>query len=324
MDTAGLDDSGPLGEKRVRASLRALSGADIVLALVDATTARLPDIPDTPAVVIPVLSKIDIVPSSSLPELCFAIRERFGRDPLSVSSHTSEGIGSLIETLSKSLPEDFQTPPLTRGLVNDSDLVVLVMPQDSEAPKGRLILPQQQVIRELLERGCTAVCCTTDALGPTLNSLASLPAAIITDSRDFPAVRAVAPASVKLTSFSMLLAASKGDMEYFRRSASVLDTLGPLSRVLIVEACSHVPDSEDIGRVKIPALLRARAGASVRIDFARGEDFPVDLSCYDLVIHCGACMLTRTRMLFRLDQAKRQGVPMTNYGVAFAHMNNII
>lgn len=324
VDTAGLDDLGKLGEKRVGKTLDALRSADVVLAVLDAASGRLPKLPSITCPVIPVLNKTDLISEESLKELSGAVRVEYGREPVLTDALEAKGVQEIIAAVAEVVPSDWNAPLLTEGVVEDGDLVVLVMPQDKEAPKGRLILPQQQVIRELLERGCRVVCCTTDRLGETLASLKDAPAAVITDSQAFAAVKPLTPAGTRLTSFSILLAASKGDIEYFKASARVIDRLTPESKVLIAEACTHVPASEDIGRVKIPRLLRRKAGEGLTIDFVAGRDFPSDLKPYDLVIHCGACMFNRRYVLSRVREAKDQGVPMTNYGVAIAYINNII
>ena len=308
VDTAGLDDSGPLGEKRRQATLNAIRGADIVIRVVDSSTGRVPEIPAVGAPVITVYNKSDIV----------------GQDgPMPISALTGQGIPELIDAIKAAAPAA-AAPLMTQDLLESGQLALLVMPQDSEAPKGRLILPQQQVLRELLDRGCRVLCCTTDGLQEAIDSLKEPPAAIVTDSRDFARVRRLAPEGARLSSFSILLAAAKGDIGFFKDSARAIDALTGSSRVLIAEACTHAPASEDIGRVKLPALLRKRAGEGLKVDVVSGADFPVDLRPYDLVIHCGACMFNRALMMSRVRQAREQGVPMTNYGVAIAYINNII
>ena len=319
MDTAGLDDEGNLGEKRVESTLEAAKTADIAIVVIDALTGRLPVIPALKVPVIPVLNKCDAASADTA-----SIKEKYGRDAVLVSAKEGTGVKELVGAIAEAVPEDWNAPLLTEGVVEAGDLVVLVMPQDKQAPKGRLILPQQQTIRELLERKCRIACCTTDCLEGTLASLKEAPAAIITDSQDFAKVKKLCPQGTKLTSFSILLAASKGDIDYFKESARKIDSLSENSRVLIAEACTHVPASEDIGRVKIPRMLRSRAGEGLRIDVVSGRDFPEDLSPYSLVIHCGACMFNRRYVLSRVQQAKAQGVPMTNYGVTIAYLNQII
>lgn len=324
VDTAGLDDEGLVGEKRIEASKEALKLADVVLAVADAAEGSVPELFPVAAPVVPVLAKCDISCAEGTEALAEAMEERFGRAAVRTSAASRKGIGELIEAIAAAVPEDWGARRLTEGVVEDGDLVVLVMPQDSEAPKGRLILPQQQTIRELLDRRCTVVCCTPDRLETALAGLETRPKAIITDSQAFASVRGLTPEGVTLTSFSILMASSKGDIDYFRDSARVIDSLGPESRVLIAEACSHVPASEDIGRVKIPRILRSRAGEGLKIDFVSGRDFPEDLGEYDLIIHCGACMFNRRYVLSRIAAARSQGVPMTNYGVALAYINQII
>ena len=197
--------------------------------------------------------------------------------------------------------------------------MVLVMPQDSEAPKGRIILPQVRVIRELLDRGCVPVCCTPDTLQDAMKTGPDL---VITDSQVFGQVTAAIPKDCPLTSFSILLAAEKGDIDVFVEGARALDSLTDGSRVLIAEACSHVPNSEDIGRVKIPALLRKKA--DIEVEVAAGEAFPEDLSGYSLIIHCGACVASSKLVKARIRKALRQGVPITNYGIAIAALQGIL
>lgn len=322
VDTAGIDDSGELGAMRVEKSLDAVRTADILLLVIDAVTGRIPAIATEGVPVVPVINKCDA--AGELSELKAAAKARFGKEPVCVSALQHEGIPEILSAVQESIPEDWDAPLLTAKLLEPGELAVLVMPQDRQAPKGRLILPQQQTIRELLDRGCRIACCTPETLGSTLGALNEAPACIISDAQALGKVKALKPEGCKLTSFSMLLAASKGDIEYFKESAAKIDRLGPDSKVLIAEACTHVPASEDIGRVQIPRLLRARAGEGLQVDVVSGRDFPDDLSGYDLVIHCGACMFNRRYVLSRVRQAKAQDVPMTNYGVTIAYINNLL
>ena len=324
IDTAGLDDCGELGTKRVERTVDALRSADIVLAVIDAVTGKIPDLPSTEVPVIPVINKIDLQSDENIVALSSAVAGTLGKEPVAVSAVNREGIGDIISSIRENIPEDWNSPLLTAGLVESGDLVVLVMPQDPQAPKGRLILPQQQTIRELLDRNCRIVCCSTGSLRETLASLNTHPDAIIADSQAMAEVNALRDDRTRLTSFSILLAASKGDIDYFKESVRVIDTLGPESRVLIAEACTHAPAAEDIGRVKIPRMLRSRAGQGLSVDVVSGRDFPEDLTGYDLVIHCGACMFNRRYVLSRVQQAKRQGIPMTNYGITIAYINNLL
>ena len=241
-----------------------------------------------------------------------------------MSAKTREGIPALREAIARAVPEGFEAASITQSLVREGDIVLLVMPQDIQAPKGRLILPQVQTIRDLLDRRCTVVSVTADRLEPALRALKAPPALIITDSQCFEMVHRVKPDETPLTSFSVLFAAYKGDIRAYVEGAAAIDQLTAQSRVLIAEACTHAPLQEDIGRVKIPRALRKRFGESLRVDICAGVDFPVDLTPYDLVIHCGGCMFNRRYVLSRIRQAQAQGVPMTNYGVALAKLTGIL
>ena len=222
------------------------------------------------------------------------------------------------------LPENFGEQTITGNLVSEGDVVLLVMPQDIQAPKGRLILPQVQTIRELLDKKCLVMSCTTDKLQASLQALVRPPKLIITDSQVFPIVYQQKPAESSLTSFSVLFAGYKGDINAFVEGAAAIHSLIPQSRVLIAEACTHAPLTEDIGTVKIPRLLRKRIGEELQIDFVSGNDFPKDLSRYDLIIHCGACMFNRKYVLNRIAHAHAQHIPITNYGVAIASLTGIL
>ncbi len=222
------------------------------------------------------------------------------------------------------LPSDFGTRSITGGMAKEGDTVVLVMPQDDSAPKGRLILPQVQTIRELLDLKAIPVCTVPEKLQDTLSTLNSAPSLIITDSQAFANVYPLVPEGTMLTSFSVLMAAHKGDIRFFAESAQTISKLTESSHVLIAEACTHAPQSEDIGRAKIPALLRKRIGQGLRIDHVSGRDFPDNLTGYDLVIHCGGCMFNRQYLLSRVARAKAQGVPMTNYGITIAHLTGAL
>jgi [FeFe] hydrogenase H-cluster maturation GTPase HydF len=213
---------------------------------------------------------------------------------------------------------------ITYSLVKEGDVVVLVMPQDASAPKGRLIQPQVVTLRNLLDKQAVALCCTPEKLPQTLSSLNNPPSLIITDSQAFAQVQPLTPKETKLTSFSVLMARHKGDIDTFREATDVLMSLPNNAKILIAEACSHVPQNEDIGRVKLPRMLRKKFGEELQIEIVSGNDFPEDLSSYDLIIHCGACMFTRRHVLSRVRRAKAQNVPITNYGIAIAALTGIL
>lgn len=322
IDTAGYDDQGELGQLRVEATQQTLARADVALLVMageptqeDFQWAQQLKEQNTPFLV--VQTKGDLAAPAQLPE-------ELAEKAVAVSSATGEGIEALRSALTALVPEDFGRRDLTRGLCKQGDVVLLVMPQDIQAPKGRLILPQVQTIRHLLDLKCTVVSTTADGLDGALAALNAPPHLIITDSQCFPLVVAKKPEKSLLTSFSILMAADKGDIDAFAQGAKAIGTLNEHSRVLIAEACTHAPLEEDIGRVKIPRLLRKRAGEGLQVDVVAGGDFPRDLSGYDLIIHCGGCMFNRAYVLSRLSQAQRQGVPMTNYGVAIAYLTGIL
>ncbi len=219
---------------------------------------------------------------------------------------------------------DYDARSIIGELAAENDRVLLVMPQDIQAPKGRLILPQVQTLRELLDKKCVVLSCTADRLDQALASLVTPPKLIITDSQIFSMVYEKKPAESLLTSFSILFAAYKGDIDYFVKSAAVIGRLTENSKVLIAEACTHVPLKEDIGREKLPRMLRKKIGGGLTIDNVSGNDFPEDLSGYDLVIQCGACMFNRKYVMNRVAKVKAQNLPMTNYGVAIAFLSGIL
>lgn len=246
------------------------------------------------------------------------------QSPLIVNAKTGEGMEQIKEALARKIPEDFELRSITGDFVKESDVVMLVMPQDIQAPKGRLILPQVQTIRDLLDKKCIVISVTTDKMQQALEQLKYPPKLIITDSQVFKTVYELKPKESMLTSFSVLFAAYKGDLPYYIEGAKVIETLTESSKVLIAECCTHAPLSEDIGRVKIPNMLRKRFGKGLTVDMVSGTDFPKDLTEYDLIIQCGGCMFNRTYIMSRINRAKEQQIPMTNYGVTIAHLTGIL
>lgn len=334
IDTPGFDDEGELGEMRISRTLKAIEKTDIALLLCgegnnnpqpDLTDEKLHWIKQLKEKNIPVillLNKVDIRRNAE--ELATIIEQQCSIRPLLVSAKEKIGIEQIRQAILEKLPSDFGQQSITGELVRENDLVLLVMPQDIQAPKGRLILPQVQTIRELLDKKCLVVSCTTDKLPQTLQALSRPPKLIITDSQVFKTVYEQKPKESKLTSFSVLFAGFKGDIQYYVESAAAIESLTESSRVLIAEACTHAPLSEDIGRVKLPRLLRKRIGEKLQIDIVAGTDFPQDLTPYSLVIHCGACMFNRKYVLSRIERAREQNIPMTNYGVAIAFLMGIL
>lgn len=326
IDTPGFDDEGELGEMRVERTLKVIEKTDIALFLCENGDEEeqvwIKRLKERNIPVVLILNKSDIRPDTE--PRSAQIEKVYGEHPVIVSAKSATGIHEIHRAILEKLPADFGEQTITGNQVKEGDVVLLVMPQDIQAPKGRLILPQVQTIRELLDRKCLVMSCTTDKLGDTLRALASPPQLIITDSQVFQTVYQQKPAESRLTSFSVLFAGYKGDIHYYVESAAAIDSLTEQSHVLIAEACTHAPLTEDIGRVKLPRLLRKRIGERLKIDIVSGNDFPEDLSGYNLIIHCGACMFNRKYVLSRIGQAKTQKVPMTNYGIAIAHLSGIL
>ena len=324
IDTPGFDDEGTLGEMRIERTLKAIERTDIALLLCEETnlqeeTAWIQQLKAKNIPVILILNKADI-----RQDISPLIEQELGEKPLLVSAKEKQGMEDIRLAILEKLPQDFEQPSITGDLVGENDLVLLVIPQDIQAPKGRLILPQVQTMRELLDKKCLIMSCTTDKLPQTLQALAHPPKLIITDSQVFKTVYEQKPVESLLTSFSVLMAGYKGDIRQFIEGASAIDRLTEHSRVLIAEACAHAPMTEDIGRVKIPRLLRKKIGEGLQIDMVSGSDFPKDLSGYDLIIHCGACMFNRKHVMNRLASASSQQIPMTNYGITLAHLMGIL
>ena len=324
IDTPGFDDEGTLGEMRIERTLKAIERTDIALLLCEENNlqeeaAWMQQLKAKNIPVILILNKADI-----RKDISSSIEEALGEKPLLVSAKEKQGMEDIRLAILEKLPQDFEQPSITGDLVSENDLVLLVMPQDIQAPKGRLILPQVQTMRELLDKKCLIMSCTTDKFPQTLQALAYPPKLIITDSQVFKTVYEQKPTKSLLTSFSVLMAGYKGDIRQFVEGAAAIDRLTESSRVLIAEACAHAPMTEDIGRVKIPRLLRKKIGEGLHIDMVSGSDFPKNLSGYDLIIHCGACMFNRKHVMNRLESASAQHIPMTNYGITLAHLMGIL
>lgn len=326
-DTAGFDDVGTLGAMRVDAARRVLLRTDLaVILLGDPDDAALEKEwhESITARHLPVILAVSKCDSDGSELRIKEWRTHFGDDVIPFSSVTGEGREALLEKIAQCSAQDENLDDITYTLVKKGDIVVLVMPQDSSAPKGRIIQPQVQTLRNLLDKHCMPLCCAPEELPQLLASLVAPPRLIITDSQVFAQVEKLTPAGTHLTSFSVLMARHKGDIEAFVEGVAALRSMPADGRILIAEACSHIPQNEDIGRVKLPCLLRNKFGDMVQIDIVSGNDFPEELGGYDLVIHCGACMFNRRMVMSRVRQAKAQGVPITNYGIAIAALNGIL
>ena len=325
IDTPGLDDSTTLGNERVQRTAKVLDKTDIAVVLVTDTesSAELSIIEECRVREIPVvvaLAHIDRI--ANYKAVVTTLSERLGRKVMPISALTGDGVEELLQEIVAIRPAEERL--ITEGFCKAGDRVLLVMPQDKSAPKGRLIQPQVQTIRELLDRGAIPICCTPDRMAEALASLQRPPELIITDSQAFEEVYKLKPEASVLTSFSILFARYKGDIALFVDGVRALKRLTPTSRILIAEACTHMPQNEDIGRVKLPRILRKKFGEELQIDIVGGADYPEDLTPYDLVIHCGACMFNRKHVLSRVERAKKQGVAITNYGVILAALTGIL
>lgn len=327
IDTAGFDDSGDLGSMRIEKTKAVLDKTDIAVMVfadmqMESEAQWIAMLKQRNIPILAVVNQIDRI--EQVQEIKGQIEQCFSLTPLSVSAKEKTGISEIKNEILRLLPPDFEAQSLTGSLVQPEDVVLLVMPQDKQAPKGRLILPQVQTIRDLLDQHCIVMCVSLEQLSTALKSLVKPPKLIVTDSQVFAQVYPLKPEGTLLTSFSILLAAYKGDLSVFIKGANALDTLNDNSHVLIAEACTHAPLQEDIGRVKIPNMLRKKYGEQLRITVVSGSQFPNDLSEYQLIIHCGACMFNRKHVLTRVEQAEQQGVPITNYGVVLAKLTGIL
>ena len=327
IDTAGFDDTGDLGSMRIEKTKAVLDKTDIAVMVftdmeMEPEAQWIAILKKRNIPMLAVVNQVDRIEQAQ--EIKRQIEQRFSLTPLLVSAKEKTGISQIKNEILRLMPPDFEAQSLTGSLVQPEDIVLLVMPQDKQAPKGRLILPQVQTIRDLLDNHCVVMCVTTEQLSTALQALAKPPKLIITDSQVFAQVYPLKPAETLLTSFSILLAAYKGDLSAFVKGADALDSLTDNSHVLIAEACTHAPLQEDIGRVKIPNMLRKKYGDHLQVTVVSGSQFPKDLSEYQLIIHCGACMFNRKHVLTRVEQAEQQGVPITNYGVAIAKLTVIL
>lgn len=328
IDTAGFDDRSMLGGERLERTQRTADSTDVAIIVLtpnDDITEEAEWIAmfrERRTPVIAVINKVDTV--TDITTFSVEVEDRTGLRPIPVSALTGAGIDALIRAISQTARESDAPVSILGDMVSAGDIVMLVMPQDSQAPNGRLILPQVQVIRELLDRKCVAVSCVPENMEAAIKALSAPPSLVITDSQVFGTASALTPPESRLTSFSVLMAHYKGDIAKFIEGAAAIDRLTPASRVLIAEACTHAPATEDIGRVKLPAMLRKRVGEGLKVDVVGGSDFPEDLTPYDLIIHCGACMFNRRHVLSRIGKAAAQGIPITNYGIVIAYLTSIL
>lgn len=334
IDTPGLDDDGELGALRIQKAYQVLNKTDIAVLVIDGSVgmtkedeqilARIKE-KEIPYVI--VMNKADLV-SASTPAPDAEANAAIASIPqdriIRVSTVTNENIYELKELIARQAPKEDENKRIVGDLLNPLDLAVLVVPIDSAAPKGRLILPQQQTIRDILEAGAIPVVSRESELPQALASLNRKPKLVITDSQAFEKVSKDTPEEIPLTSFSILFARYKGNLKTVVHGARALDSLKDGDTILISEGCTHHRQCEDIGTVKLPNWVRKHTGKDLNFAFTSGTEFPLDLSAYQLIIHCGGCTLNEREMKYRLKCAEDAGVPMTNYGIAIAHMHGIL
>lgn len=326
IDTAGLDDKGLIGELRIKKTKEVMDKTDLALlvfnALDEDVTLEKEWYKELKERKIPVIGVINKIDEKSPDTKLFT--DQFDIPFVEVSAKDKINIGKLKEAIQIHAPADFERKVIVGDILNSKDTVVLVAPQDIQAPKGRLILPQVQVIRDILDHDAMALTVKDSELKDILQILNKKPDLVITDSQMFAKVNEIIPEDIPLTSFSILMARYKGDLDTLIKGAETIDKLKSGDKVLIAESCTHHPLKGDIGREKIPNWLKERTGAELDITINAGFDFPEDLTPYKLIIHCGACMFNRREMITRMIRAQAQDVPMTNYGVAIAYMNGIL
>lgn len=329
VDTPGLDDEGELGELRIKKAYQMLNKTDVALLVVDGCVGITKEdekiLGRIKAKKIPylvVMNKVDLESEALNIQRNHASLQK--GNILWVSAKTGYHIQELKEQIAKCAKIEEVEKKIVGDLLSPLDFVVLVVPIDESAPKGRLILPQQQTIRDILDAGATAIVVKDTELEGTLNKMTCKPKLVITDSQVFGKVAKVVPSDVPLTSFSILMARYKGDLQSVVQGAYSLDSLQDGDTILISEGCTHHRQCNDIGTVKLPHWVKEHTKKQLQFEFTSGTEFPDDLSGYQLVIHCGGCMLNEREMKYRLKCAQDQGIPMTNYGIAIAHMKGIL
>ncbi|QIB27959.1 [FeFe] hydrogenase H-cluster maturation GTPase HydF [Caloranaerobacter azorensis] len=329
IDTAGLDDVGDLGELRIKKSMEVLNKTDVALFVIDATVGitnedrmTINRIKEKKIPLIIVLNKSDISEVSN--EDIINLKKEFKVPVLAISALKKQGINELKKKIISILPEDEDKFKIVGDLIEPGDFVVLVTPIDKAAPKGRLILPQQQTIRDILESDAIAIVTKEYELKETLENLSKKPKLVITDSQAFLKVAADTPKDILMTSFSILFARFKGDLVELVKGVKAIEKLKDGDKILVSEGCTHHRQADDIGRVKIPRWIRQITGKKLEFEFSSGSSFPDDVQKYSLIVHCGGCMLNRRGMLYRINSAKSLNIPIVNYGVMIAYVHGIL
>ncbi len=321
IDTPGIDDEGALGEMRVKAAKKVLSKTDIAVLIIDSKKGKSEA--DNELIS---LFKEKNIPYITVYNKSDLLKEKppLAENELYVSAKLNEGFFELKEKIGNFISSNPKQKPLLGDLIDENDLIVLVTPIDESAPKGRMILPQQQMIREILDNHALNIVVRETELEFALNSLKIRPKMVITDSQAFEFVNKIVPEDIMLTSFSILFARYKGELEQVAEGANKLSALKDGDTVLISEACTHHRQCNDIGAVKLPNWIKKFTGKNLNFEFSSGGEFPENLKKYSLIVHCGGCMINAKEMRSRLDFAKENQVPITNYGIAIAHMHGIL
>lgn len=320
IDTPGLDDEGELGKLRIQKAYQMLNKTDLAILVVDSSLGMTKEDMD-------ILERIQAkeIPYLIVMNKCDLLEDLIGLpEAIYVSAKDGKNIHELKEQIAIKAKREENERKIVGDLLKPLDFVVLVVPIDSSAPKGRLILPQQQTIRDILDSNAVSIVVKDTELEETLKKMAQPPALVITDSQAFAQVSKMVPREIPLTSFSILFARYKGDLQTVAKGAYAIDALEDGDTILISEGCTHHRQCEDIGTVKLPRLIKKHTGKDVHFEFTSGTEFPLDLSKYKMIIHCGACMLNEREMKYRLKCAQDAGIPMTNYGIAIAHMTGIL
>ncbi|AGB42494.1 hydrogenase maturation GTPase HydF [Halobacteroides halobius DSM 5150] len=327
IDTAGIDDTGELGKLRVKKTKEVLSRTDLAVLVVDPEQGvadyekeLLQEVEDREIPVVGVINKADKLDKIDKKELM----KELGLKLITVSATEETGIEKLKKEIVFAAPTEFEEPHIIGDLINPQDTVVLVVPIDSAAPKGRLILPQMQTLRDVLDSDAQAMVVKDTELEEALTELKSEPEIVVTDSQAFNGVSADVPEEIKLTGFSILFARYKGDLEIYTKGVKGIEALNPGDKVLVAESCTHHRTAEDIGTVKIPNWIEDFVGGELEFDHVAGREFPNNIEQYDLIVQCGGCMTNRKEILYRLKKANSLNIPVINYGMLIAHVHGIL
>ncbi len=322
IDTAGLDDRTGLGELRTEKTREVARKTDLAVLVVSSKTEDFSEEAEYLKLLqehkVKIICAVNLMDGGTAPKLPFDI------PTIALDARVPAEMADFKKFLIDNADTDFEIPSLTAHLVKPGALVMLVMPQDIQAPKGRLILPQVQITRDLLDHRCRVLSVVPDGIQPMLDCLSQLPDLVITDSQVFPLVNQIIPKEVPLTSFSVLLSENKGDIQSFLEGAKAIDSLAPGDKVLIMESCTHHPLDGDIARQKLPSWLEQYVGGKLQVDVFSGQGFPDNIRDYRLILHCGGCMLNRKNLLSKISEAQKYNVPITNFGIAIAYINGMM